>query len=90
MSDNNLKLSDETIGQVAKLIQLAIITGTDIVDNLRTLRLVSDGDTLYLCKEYNDSFNENLERMVGELEENTPENSGEEFDTAKTTSTIFS
>ena len=26
------KLSDETIGQIAKLVQLAILTGTDVVD----------------------------------------------------------
>ncbi len=91
MSENNLKLSDESISQVAKLIQLAILTGTDVVDNLRTLRLVVDGDTLYLNKEYSESFNENLERMLGEVEENASENSEEEFDKAKTTSSsIFS
>ena len=43
------KLSDETIGQIAKLVQLAILTGTDVVDNLRLMRVtLSDegSDTL--------------------------------------------
>ena len=45
MSDTqNYKLSDEAIAHVAKLLQMAILTGTDIVDNLRLLSLVSDED----------------------------------------------
>ena len=32
---NQYNLSDEVITQIAKLVQLAILTGTDIVDNLR-------------------------------------------------------
>ena len=34
MKDTTYKLSDEAIAHVAKLLQVAIITGTDIVDNL--------------------------------------------------------
>ena len=43
-----MTLSDDVIAQLVKLLQLAILTGTDISDNLRTLRLVSDGDKLEL------------------------------------------
>ena len=71
MSDNNLNLSDESIGQIAKLIQMAILTGTDIVDNLRMLRLVCDGDSLYLSKDYQESFNANLDKMVEEVKESS-------------------
>ena len=35
-----MTLSDEVIGQLAKLVQLAILTGTDIVDNLRKLEQI--------------------------------------------------
>jgi len=43
------RMSDEVISQIAKLVQLAIITGTDIVDNLRMIRVqVSDSDDLSL------------------------------------------
>ena len=36
-----MKLDDKVIGHIAKVLQVAIITGTDIVDNLRTLELVA-------------------------------------------------
>lgn len=57
------KLSDETIASIAKLFQLAILTGTDIVDNLRTLRLEADGDTLSPTEE----FTRNFENGINEL-----------------------
>ena len=35
MSDlTTLKMSDETISQIARLLQVAILSGTDVVDNL--------------------------------------------------------
>ena len=94
MSDNNLKLSDESIGQIAKLIQMAILTGTDIVDNLRTLRLICDGDSLYLSKDYQESFNANLDKLVEEVKENSTEvedtDTNTEFIPEVNTSKIFS
>ena len=71
MNDTNLKLSDEAIGQVAKLIQLAILTGTDVVDNLRTLCLVTDGESLYLSTGYKEAFNANLDKLAEEVQENS-------------------
>ena len=38
----NLNLTDNAISHVAKLIQVAILTGTDIVDNLRCV-CIGDG-----------------------------------------------
>jgi len=51
---NEMVLSDEVIGQVAKLLQLAILTGTDIVDNLRMIRVTLDEEegNLVLTDEY--------------------------------------
>ena len=40
--NTNYKLDDSVIANIAKLIQIAILTGTDIVDNLRTLSLNID------------------------------------------------
>ncbi len=85
MSETNLKLSDEAIGQVARLIQLAILTGTDIVDNLRTVRLITDGESLYLSNDYKEAFNANLDKLVEEVQENPPESTDAEFDQASTT-----
>jgi hypothetical protein len=62
------RLSDETIGQIAKLLQVAIITGTDIVDNLRTIRLrVGDGEQLEPTPDYIENFERNLNRMIETL-----------------------
>ena len=61
-----MTLSDDVIAQLVKLLQLAILTGTDISDNLRTLRLVSDGDKLELDPGYLANFEENLARMQNE------------------------
>ncbi len=62
------RLSDETIGQIAKLLQVAIITGTDIVDNLRTIRLrVGDGEQLEPTPDYIENFERNLNKMIETL-----------------------
>ena len=72
------RLSDETIGQIAKLLQVAIITGTDIVDNLRTIRLqVSDGEMLEPTPDYLENFERNLNKMIETLAEQTTSNQSE-------------
>lgn len=67
------RLSDETIGQIAKLLQIAIITGTDIVDNLRTIRLRTDdgGEFLDPTPDYLENFEKNLSKMIENLAEQT-------------------
>ena len=64
------KLSDQTIGQIAKLLQIAIITGTDIVDNLRSIQLnVNDAEQLDPTQDYLENFEANLSRMIDNLAE---------------------
>ena len=58
------KLSDQTIGQISKLLQLAILTGTDIIDNLRTLRLVVNDDKVELEPGYVEHFEKNLKKRT--------------------------
>ncbi len=67
------KLSDKTIGQIAKLLQIALLTGTDIVDNLRTIRLTpADGDeSLDPTPDYIENFEKNLSKMIENLAEQT-------------------
>jgi hypothetical protein len=64
------KLSDETIGQIAKLVQLAILTGTDVVDNLRLLRVTpsEEGDNfLDPTVEYLEVFESNIQKLQDEI-----------------------
>ncbi len=61
-----MKLNDEVIGHVAKILQMALLTGTDIVDHLRMVVLeVQDGE-LFLNEDYVNNHNENIENMLNE------------------------
>ena len=66
MGTNSYKLSDDVIGQIAKLLQLAIITGTDVVDNIRTIRVRLDEETGSVVPdpEYISAFETNLNKLV--------------------------
>tara|TARA_Y100000310_G_scaffold43367_1_gene40455 strand:- start:1287 stop:1508 length:222 start_codon:yes stop_codon:yes gene_type:complete len=70
MSNSNLNFSDEVIGQLAKLIQMAILSGTDVVDHLRQTRLTVIGETLHLSQDYKEQFETNIQTMLEELEKN--------------------
>ena len=73
MNENYYKLSDAAIGQIAKLLQVAILTGTDVVDNLRTLKLVANDGTLELEKSYKEQFQKNIDFMLAEVEDSSDE-----------------
>ena len=63
-------LSDEFIAQVAKLLQMAMLTGTNIGDNLRLVRVTPNEDgKLVLTEEYKNSFEANIEKMLAEAED---------------------
>ena len=58
-------LHDTTIGHIAKLLQMSILTGTDIIDHLRMLKLtIGEGDFLHVEEEYESVFNESIEKML--------------------------
>ena len=59
-----MKLSDEVIAHIAKQLQLAILTGTDIVDNLRIINLHESAGKLYLEPEYAINSAKNESNMV--------------------------
>lgn len=73
MSATTYGFSDDTISQIARLLQIAILSGTDIVDNLRTLQLVVDErgqlspDPTYLS-----NFDANLNRMIAAIAAMSP------------------
>jgi hypothetical protein len=70
------RLDDEVLAQVAKLIQLAMLTGTDVIDNLRMLRVsfaedtIEDAqDVLVLSNEYRERADEMLEKLLQDVED---------------------
>jgi hypothetical protein len=68
--NTNMKFSDEDIGQVAKLLQLAIITGTDIVDNLRMMSVTLDEESgeLTLSEDYKEIAESQVAKLMQEIE----------------------
>jgi uncharacterized protein YbjQ (UPF0145 family) len=67
--DNTVTLSDHAIVRVVDLLQLALLTGTDIIDNLRTLRLTVDGSKLTISDADNQAFNEAVQRLSDRADE---------------------
>ena len=65
-------MTDEVIAQIGKLVQLAIITGTDIVDNLRMIELTpsdSDSEKLTLTPMYRTIGESQIKSLLAELEQ---------------------
>lgn len=76
MSNEQLKLSDEVISQIAKLVQLAILSGTDVVDHLRLMRVVSDEDdvsSLVLSDEYRQIAEDQIQAMLSQVSQSSGE-----------------
>jgi hypothetical protein len=66
----NYTLSDDAIAAIAKLVQIAILTGTDVVDNLRTLKLTaSSTSSLAPTEEFLSSFEEQINNMLNMQQE---------------------
>ena len=70
MKSQDLKISDEVISHLAKIIQLGILSGTDIVDHMRMIRLQeSEEDTLILSDEYRQSSDNQIQSMLEKVSE---------------------
>lgn len=68
-TETTFKFNDEVIAHVAKLLQLAIISGTDIVDHMRMVELVEQDGQLFLSPEYSQRSEENITTMLQEISE---------------------
>ena len=59
------KLHDSAIAHFSQLLQLAILTGTDIVDNFRTVVLTEvEGGKLVIDPEFKTQFDQNIEKLI--------------------------
>ena len=69
MAKKGYKLDDSVISTIAKTLQIALLTGTDIVDNLRQIEVQNNGDgTMGITPNYNSQFEHWLAKMLEELE----------------------
>lgn len=66
MENNELKLSDQVIGQIRELLQLSILTQSNFVDHMRALRLEHSNQTegsLILSRNYVEGWNDMAEKL---------------------------
>jgi hypothetical protein len=66
-SSENYKLSDSVIGHIAKSLQVALITGTDIVDNLRLIELTLHDGELVLSPDCSENFETSVNQMLSDI-----------------------
>ena len=64
MSQKSLQLDDSVVGHVAKILQVALITGTDIIDHMRMIRFSEKDSKLFLEEEYQKTFDVSLDTML--------------------------
>ena len=62
-----MQLHDTTIAQIVKLIQMALLTGTDVIDHFRMMQLKVEDNKVILDEEYLQLFNESIEKMMSNL-----------------------
>ena len=67
MNTEELKMTDTAISHIAKLLQMAILTGTDIMDNLRSATFVVHKGKLELHPDYQETFDTNIQDMLDTL-----------------------
>tara|TARA_B100000035_G_C20607134_1_gene382304 strand:- start:233 stop:514 length:282 start_codon:yes stop_codon:yes gene_type:complete len=83
MAKKGYKFDDSVISTIAKTLQIALLTGTDIVDNLRQIEVQNNGDgTMGITPNYNSQFEHWLAQMLEELEahQNSENFTQEEFE----------
>ena len=64
MNDKIYKLDDNVIAHIARVLQVSMLTGTDIIDHMRMIRLVDNEDSLTLEPEYSSVFDGSLDSML--------------------------
>ena len=62
-----MKFSDQLIADVARILQIAILTGTDIVDHLRTFEVEDEEGILKLTKSSKERIEKEIESMLGRI-----------------------
>ena len=76
-----MKFSDELIADVARTLQIAILTGTDIVDHLRTFEVEDESGFIKLTKDSKDRIEREIKEMATRIESQrgvSPEEAGGE------------
>jgi len=66
----NYSLSNEVIAHLAKVLQMAILSGTDVVDHLRMIRVTGseeNDDELVLTNEYREISDGQIQKLLDDV-----------------------
>ncbi len=69
--NSNLKLDDSVLANFVRLVQLGILTGTDVTDWMRMIRLepsVEDSNVLVMTEEYTKNSDSHVEKLLADVE----------------------
>jgi hypothetical protein len=76
-----MKFSDELIANIARTLQIAILTGTDIVDHLRTFEVENESGYIKLTNNSKERIEKEIQEMAQRIENergsSTKTNAGE-------------
>jgi len=90
MAENNYKMTDHAIAHVAKLVQVAMLTGTDIVDHLRSLEFsLDESGNLVPAEKSLSSLGMEIESMFTEIENSQPQEEENNFQLDSRNVSIF-
>ena len=92
MCDKVLKFDDTVVSTIAKTLQLALLTGTDVVDNLRQIEVQeNENGTLSVTPNYNSQFEHWVAKLLEELEahQNSENFTQEEFEKEEEVKGLF-
>ena len=69
MKNKDFRLDDNVIAHIARILQVSMLTGTDIIDHMRMIRLTCKDENLVLQQEYADIFDGSLDNMLKNAQE---------------------
>lgn len=73
MDNKELKLNDQVIAHIGQTLQLSILTGTDIVDRLRSLVLTEEDGSLVVHPKHLEASQREIEELIAKANEMSSE-----------------
>ena len=71
-------LDDTVIAHIARLLQVALLTGTDVIDHMRMIRLKENENNILLLEDnYKEVFDGSIDKMLDNAITNSEESSNE-------------
>jgi hypothetical protein len=92
MSNKTFTFDDTIVSTIAKTLQLALLTGTDVVDNLRQIEVQeNENGMLSITPNYNSQFEHWVAKMLEELEahQDSENFTQEEFEKVEEATSLF-